>query len=91
LPFRPDQIWRPTQLEIIFKKILIKKKKSLVDLESLAKEREGEKEKGNKERHQVFVVNISCPKKKRKKKKRKNQKKKAGDQTQSLVITEIIK
>jgi len=48
-------------------------------LESLAKEREGEKEKGNKERHQVFVVNISHQKKEMKKKK-KEKKKKASDQ-----------
>jgi hypothetical protein len=49
------------------------------------KKERGEKGKGNKERHQVFVVKICgqyfTPKKKMKKK---NQKK-AGDQTQSLV------
>jgi hypothetical protein len=43
-------------------------------LESLAKEREGEKEKGNKERHQVFVVNISRQKKKKPNQTKKNQK-----------------
>jgi hypothetical protein len=67
-------------------------------LESLAKEREGEKEKGNKERHQVFVVNISHQKKEmkkkkknKKKKKKKKKKKRLVTKTQSLVITEIIK
>lgn len=43
-------------------------------MESLAKEREGEKEKGNKERHQVFVVNISRQKKKNQTKPKKTKK-----------------